>query len=72
MLLSPKTHFPAGEIEGWIFDLDNTIYPAASGLFDQVAYRMNTFLEERFNLDANGARAMRSDLFNVMAPPPKD
>ena len=63
MLLSPKTHFPAETIEGWIFDLDNTIYPAVSGLFDQVAFRMNSFLEERFNLDNNAARAMRSDLF---------
>ena len=63
MLLSPKYHFPVDTVDGWIFDLDNTIYPAASGLFDQVAYRMNSFLETRFNLDQDGARAMRKDLF---------
>ena len=63
MLLSSKTHFPIDEFDGWIFDLDNTIYPAASGLFNQIADRMNGFLEERFNLDQDAARSMRQDLF---------
>ncbi len=64
MLLSPKKHFPIDDINGWIFDLDNTLYPAASGLFDQVSIRMNTFIQETFKLDANAAHAMRKDLFH--------
>ena len=29
--------FPVEEIKDWIFDLDNTIYPARSNLFVRVA-----------------------------------
>ena len=47
----------------WIFDLDNTIYPAESGLFDQVSYRMTAFIQETFNLDRDGAFALQKDLF---------
>ncbi len=64
MLLSPKNHFPIDNINGWIFDLDNTIYPAVSGLFDQVSVRMNTFLQDTFNLEADAAYNMRKDLFH--------
>jgi putative hydrolase of the HAD superfamily len=32
---------PLGEIETWIFDLDNTLYPASCDLFPQVQQRMN-------------------------------
>jgi putative hydrolase of the HAD superfamily len=32
---------PLGSIETWIFDLDNTLYPASCRLFEQVQQRMN-------------------------------
>ena len=35
---------PLGEIETWIFDLDNTLYPASCRLFDQVQVRMNEYI----------------------------
>ena len=35
---------PLGEIETWIFDLDNTLYPASCRLFDQVQHRMNEYI----------------------------
>ena len=55
---------PATEhIDTWIFDLDNTIYPAASRLFDQVRARMTVYIQQHFTLDYNAARAMQKDLF---------
>jgi len=38
---------PLVEIETWIFDLDNTLYPASCRLFDQVHARMTQFIGDR-------------------------
>jgi putative hydrolase of the HAD superfamily len=62
-MLSPKTPFPVDDIDSWIFDLDNTIYPATSGIFPQIAQRMTTYIQDSFNLDADEAHRMRQDLF---------
>src|SRR5665213_3338272 len=40
---------PLGEVETWIFDLDNTLYPASCRLFDQVAVNMNNFICDRLS-----------------------
>ena len=32
--------------EVWLFDLDNTLYPANSCLFDQIHIRMSSFIVE--------------------------
>ncbi|XDZ65306.1 pyrimidine 5'-nucleotidase [Alphaproteobacteria bacterium LSUCC0684] len=55
--------FAADRYTGWIFDLDNTIYPAASGLFQQVSDRMTLFIQNLFDLDRNAAHARQKDLF---------
>ena len=36
----PITDFPTTKINDWIFDLDNTIYPARTNLFLRVAVRI--------------------------------
>ena len=41
---------PLSSIEVWIFDLDNTLYPAASNLFAQIDQRMTEFIGELFDL----------------------
>src|SRR3989337_539354 len=33
-----------GHSEAWIFDLDNTLYPASCNLFDQVDRRIGEFM----------------------------
>ncbi len=33
-------------VETWIFDLDNTLYPASCNLFAQVDRRMCAFIQE--------------------------
>lgn len=51
------------EIDTWLFDLDNTLYPAKSGLFHQVHRRMGEFIQARLNLDPDAARAVQRRLF---------
>jgi putative hydrolase of the HAD superfamily len=50
-------------VETWIFDLDNTLYPARSNLFAQVSARMTLFIQDRFGLEAGPARDLQRDLF---------
>jgi putative hydrolase of the HAD superfamily len=47
----------------WIFDLDNTLYPAASNLFARVSRRMTAFIQAEFALAEEGARALQKKLF---------
>lgn len=50
-------------VDAWIFDLDNTLYPAASDLFTQVRDRMTLFISHRFALTFDEARALQRDYF---------
>jgi len=54
---------PLGEIETWIFDLDNTLYPASCHLFEQVQQRMNQFICERLSLSPQAAAELRRKYF---------
>ncbi len=54
---------PLGEIETWIFDLDNTLYPASCRLFDQVQQRMNEYICTRFELSPDEAAERRRTYF---------
>jgi len=42
-------------IETWVFDLDNTLYPASSSLFPQIDVRMRRFIAERLDLSLDEA-----------------
>jgi putative hydrolase of the HAD superfamily len=46
-------------VEAWIFDLDNTLYPAESDLFVQVDARMTAFVQELLGLDFAAARIIQ-------------
>lgn len=47
----------------WVFDLDNTIYPAKSNLFARVAQKMTEFLMQEFALPEDEAAALKTRLF---------
>jgi len=49
------------QVRTWVFDLDNTLYPAAADLFGQIRPRMRDWLMRRCGIDAAGAAAMRED-----------
>jgi putative hydrolase of the HAD superfamily len=54
---------PLGEVETWIFDLDNTLYPASCRLFDQVQTRMTEFICERLEVTVEAAAELRRRYF---------
>jgi putative hydrolase of the HAD superfamily len=51
------------EIETWIFDLDNTLYPASCRLFDQIHDRMQCFIAERLGLSLDKALVVQKTYF---------
>lgn len=51
------------EVADWVFDLDNTLYPARCRLFDQVDRRIGLFIQERLGLDAIAARLLQKRYF---------
>ena len=54
---------PLGEVETWIFDLDNTLYPASCRLFDQVQRRMTEYICDRLDLSPEEAAERRRTYF---------
>ncbi|MBF0393072.1 MAG: pyrimidine 5'-nucleotidase [Alphaproteobacteria bacterium] len=42
-------------VEAWVFDLDNTLYPASCTLFPQIDVRMRAFIAERLGLPLDEA-----------------
>jgi putative hydrolase of the HAD superfamily len=54
---------PLDAIETWIFDLDNTLYPASCRLFDQIQARMQRFVAERLELSPEAAFAVQKRYF---------
>jgi putative hydrolase of the HAD superfamily len=54
---------PLDGIETWIFDLDNTLYPASCRLFDQVHARMTRFIADRLGLSPEAALAVQKSYF---------
>lgn len=54
---------PLAEIETWIFDLDNTLYPASCNLFAEAEARMAAFIMAELKLDLEAAHALRRRFF---------
>lgn len=48
------------QVDTWIFDLDNTLYPAASDLFPQVSQRMTRWIMDRFQIGEAAAVEKRA------------
>ena len=61
---APITDFPTRMINDWIFDLDNTIYPARTKLFLRVAVRITEFVANHYLVPHDEARVIQKDLFH--------
>ena len=59
------TGLKASAVTDWVFDLDNTIYPARSSLFPRVAERMTGFIMAHFDLAEAEAADMKTRLFRT-------
>jgi len=51
------------EIDTWIFDLDNTLYPPHSNLFAQVDQRMGAFIADLLGIDVVEAKRLQKDYY---------
>jgi len=52
-------------IRAWIFDLDNTLYPAECNLFAQVDQRMGEFISRYLGLPFDEARKIQKDYYRA-------
>ena len=51
------------KINTWIFDLDNTVYSADSGIFQQVHKLMGEFISNNLNMDLEEAKKLQSKYY---------
>jgi putative hydrolase of the HAD superfamily len=59
----PETPPDFSHVRAWLFDLDNTLYPARINLFSQIEGRMNAYIRLRLGVDASVANAIRATYF---------
>ena len=52
-------------IRDWIFDLDNCLYPASSGLFSLIDERMGAYIQRLLNLDPVEAKRVQKRHFHT-------
>lgn len=52
-------------IDAWIFDLDNTLYPARVDLFAQIDRRMTAYIARLLDLDLVAARRLQKSWFHA-------
>ena len=46
-------------VDTWVFDLDNTLYPAGSDLWPKIDQRITLFMMELYGIDGISARALQ-------------
>ena len=54
---------PLTHIEAWVLDLDNTLYPASSILFDAIDQRMKAFIAAELDIAPNEAWRIQKTYF---------
>jgi len=52
-----------GHVRNWIFDLDNTLYPASANLFARIDAKMTQFVADLLQLDREAAYRVQKDYF---------
>jgi len=50
-------------VDTWVFDLDNTLYPASCRLFDQIDVKMGEFVSRLLNVSYAEAKRRQKELF---------
>jgi putative hydrolase of the HAD superfamily len=54
-----------GHITDWVFDLDNCLYPASTGLFDLIDRRMGAYIERLLDCDPVEAKRIQKAHFHT-------
>ncbi len=55
------------QVNTWIFDLDNTLYSADSGIFQQVHELMGKFVSNHLNIDIDEAKKKVKDILEELS-----
>ena len=53
-----------GHVTDWIFDLDNCLYPASTGLFELIDQRMGAYIERLLDVDPAEAKRVQKAHFH--------
>lgn len=54
-----------GHVTDWIFDLDNCLYPASTGLFELIDQRMGAYIERLLGVDPAEAKRVQKAHFHA-------
>lgn len=54
---------PLAHVTDWVFDLDNTLYPAHCDLFAEIDSRMTDFVARFLRIDAHDARSLQKQYY---------
>ncbi|MEE9379922.1 MAG: pyrimidine 5'-nucleotidase [Hyphomonadaceae bacterium] len=60
----PSSAPSLAHVRDWVFDLDNTLYPATCDLFAQIDVRMTEFVSSLLNLPEGAARAVQKHYYS--------
>ncbi|HYN37790.1 MAG TPA: pyrimidine 5'-nucleotidase, partial [Rhodospirillales bacterium] len=55
---------PLRDAAAWVFDLDNTLYPASINLFSQIDERMRGYIATFLGLDLDEAYRLQKQYFH--------
>ena len=62
--MNPRIDPDFGHIRDWIFDLDNCLYPASTGLFALIDERMGAYIQRLLDCDAGEAKRVQKAHFH--------
>jgi putative hydrolase of the HAD superfamily len=62
--MEPRIDPAFSHIRDWIFDLDNCLYPASTGLFALIDERMGAYIQRLLDCDASEARRVQKAHFH--------
>ena len=63
MITILKNNLNSQKIKHWVFDLDNTLYPASSNLFNKIDIRMKEFIIKNLNLKPEEAYKLQKNYY---------
>jgi putative hydrolase of the HAD superfamily len=53
------------QVTDWVFDLDNCLYPASTGLFELIDERMGAYIQRLLGVDASEAKRVQKAHFHA-------
>ena len=62
--MNPRFAPMFGHVTDWVFDLDNCLYPASTGLFDLIDERMGAFIQRLLDCDPVEAKRVQKAHFH--------